>query len=133
MIEMATIPRIQSLNVGLTDIHRWRHQDEVHLPETGFRPTPFLPKPDALDAILRRETLDERLARHVVPNDIDADLLVPATMSATRHALRDRMLRASVMVRGDYGKTLAEAIELLNEEVVMDAEVQEALASLLRG
>jgi len=130
---MATIPRVQNLNVGVTDIHRWRHQDEMHLPETGFRPTPFLPKPEALDAILRRETLDERLARHVVPKDIDADLLVPSTMTSTRTALRDRMRRASASVTGRDAAILAEAAEMLSEELAMDSEIQEALAVLLRG
>ena len=130
---MVMTPRVQGLHVGVTDIHRWRQQDEVHLPETGFRPTPFLPQPQALDAILRRETLDERLARHVVPKDIDAELLVPSTMTATRTALRDRMRRAAIAAPGPQASILAEAAELLSEELVMDSEIQDALAALLRG
>lgn len=99
---MVMTPRVQGLNVGVTDIHRWRQQDEVHLPESRFRPAPFLPQPQALDAILRRETLDERLARHVVPSTVDPDLLAPAAeLLADEVALDDDVQRAlAALLRG---------------------------------
>jgi hypothetical protein len=130
---MVMTPRVHGLNVGVTDIHRWRQQDDVHLPESRFRPAPFLPQPQALDAILRRETLDERLARHVVPTTVDPDLLAPAVMSATRVALRDRMVAAATRARGRQAAVLARAAELLADEVALDDDVQRALAALLRG
>lgn len=132
---MVSTSRIQGLNVGVTEIQRWRQSDEQHLPERTVRTQQFLPRPQALDQILRRETLDERLVGYVVPSDIDAELLQPAVMGATREALRRRMIEARDATdgRGRAGAALAAAASLLDTEVALDFEVREALAALLRG
>lgn len=130
---MVESPRIQGLHVGVTDIGRWRQEDEVHLPERVARPQPFLPQPQALDAILRRETLDERLSKHLVPSTLDPDLMQPPVLSATRQNLRARFLAAAETARGPSRAALAAAAALLETEVALDGEIQEALAVLLRG
>lgn len=130
---MVETSRIQGLHIGVTDIGRWRHEDEVHLPERVSRPQPFLPQPQALDAILRRETLDERLTRHLVPSTLDPDLMQPPVLSATRQSLRARFLEAAAATRGPSRAALTAAAALLEAEVALDTEIQEALAVLLRG
>jgi len=130
---MVTSPRIQGLNVGVTDIGRWRDEDEVHLPERVTRPQPFLPQVQALDAILRRETLDERLARHLVPDTLDPDLMQPAVLSATREGLQARLRHAAALAPPGPRAALGAAAALLSVEVALDREIQEALSVLLRG
>ncbi|WP_163850620.1 hypothetical protein [Pseudooceanicola aestuarii] len=127
------VSRIDKLNVGVAGIQRWRHEDEVHLPEARARGPAYLPLVRPLDEILRRETLDERLARHLLPSEIDADLMQPRVMSDTRQALRARMAQAAAGAEGQRGRALAAAADLLDVEVTLDAEIREALAALLRG
>lgn len=130
---MASTPRIHGLNVGVTDIGRWREQDEVHLPERVSRPQPFLPQPQALDAILRRETLDERLSRHLIPKTLDPDLLQAPVLSAIRQALQERMLAQVPVATASERAALESAAALLAVECELDEAIQEALAVLLRG
>ena len=130
---MASTPRIHGLNVGVTDIGRWREQDEVHLPERVSRPQPFLPQPQALDAILRRETLDERLSRHLIPKTLDPDLLQAPVLSAIRQALQERMLAQVPVATASERAALESAAALLAVECELDETIQEALAVLLRG
>lgn len=125
--------RIQKFNVGVSEIQRWRVQDDVHLPETRVGQQTFLPEPRPLDRILRRETLDERLSGFMVPRDLGTDLLQPAVMGRTRLSLRARMQAAAAMTRAKQSQALSEASALLDEEVELDDEIREALAALLRG
>jgi hypothetical protein len=125
-------PRIQSLRVGVSGIERWRVEDEVHLPERGQQAPLFLPETRPLDAILKRETLEEKLLGHLVPNEIDAELMKPSVMTAARHALRDHFADAASQ-GGPGADALAFAANLMETEVELDAEIQEALAALLRG
>ena len=124
--------RIQSLNVGVAGIQRWRVEDEVHLPERREQAPLFLPETRPLDAILKRETLEEKLLGYLVPSEIDAELMKPAVMTAARHALRDHFQDAAASGR-EGARALAVAGELMETEVELDAEIQQALAALLRG
>ncbi|MGR3483832.1 MAG: hypothetical protein ACU0BF_00665 [Paracoccaceae bacterium] len=128
-------PRVQSrarpLGVGITDVDRWRREDEAHLPPGGPAAPAFVPEPRPLDAVLRRETLDERLSSYLVPADIDPDLLAPAVMAQTREGLRARFARAAEGTAP--GSALPRALALLSDEVTLDHEVRAALAALLRG
>ena len=127
------INRPAPLQVGISDVGRWRKEDEVHLPtETRAHPL-FLPETQALDRILRRETLDERLARDVVPDDITPELMEPRVLSETRKRLAERLFETGVLARGAAKEAILEGADLLDQEVEMDADIQEALALLLRG
>lgn len=124
---MVATSRIAGLNVGVSAIDRMRVEDDVHLPSDS--PTAralFLPQVQALDAILSRPTLEERLAFDVVPDRIVAELMAPEVLGGTRLGLASR-LSAS-----DHPEIRA-AGQLLEHEVTLDEEIQEALAELLRG
>ncbi len=121
------------LNVGVTGVDRWRHSDDVHLPE-GKRPTPFfLPETRPLDSILKRETLDERLARDVVPADLSPELMEPSVLTATRRSLRNRLTEAGQNAQGRAKQDIMAGVALLETEVALDEEIREALAALLKG
>lgn len=126
----ATPPaRVHGLDVGVADIRRWRRSDEVHLPAEGAARSVFLPETPPLEAILRRETLDERLSGHLVPEALDPELLAPAVMAETRRAVAAKVALAACT----GGAALEEAAALLEAEAALDDEVREALAALLRG
>lgn len=106
----------RGLNVGVSDIQRWRRSDEVHLPTEKPSGPLFLPETAPLDAILRRETLDERLKAFLVPDSLDPDLLQPAVLTATRSAIADKVALAA-----DSGAdpVLEEAADLLDRKSVV--------------
>ena len=125
--------RPAGLNVGVTGVDRWRRDDEVHLPE-GKRTTPFfLPETRPLDAILRRETLDERLARDVVPSELNPDLMEPPVLTATRISLRDKLAQAAGNAPGKARQDIMAGVMQLETEVALDEEIREAIAALLKG
>lgn len=125
--------RIASLNVGVTRIDEWRALDEQHLPTGGASLRAFFPEVRPLDAILRRETLDERLAADVVPDELSPELLLPAVLSETRKSLKSRLEAAALRATGKARADILAGAALLEAEVALDAEIQEALAALLRG
>ncbi|MFP7674953.1 hypothetical protein ACG74X_16505 [Marivita sp. S0852] len=121
---------LRDADLGVAGIHRWRVEDEVHLPGGPPSAPGFLPQERPLDAVLRRDTLDERLVSHMVPSQLDADLLSPAVMTRTRETLAGKLALAA-----DIGNsaTLNRAALLLEEELALDEEVRAALAALLKG
>jgi hypothetical protein len=125
--------RIASLNVGVTEINHWRALDDQHLPEGGRAQRAFFPEIRPLDAILRRETLDERLAADVVPDELSPELLLPSMLSQTRKSLKSRLEAAAARATGRARAEILAGAALLEAEVALDAEIQEALAALLRG
>lgn len=125
--------RIASLNVGLTEINQWRALDEQHLPEGGRTLQAFFPEVRPLDAILRRETLDERLAGDVVPDEISPELLLPAVLAETRKSLKRRLEEAAHRATGRARADILAGADLLETEMALDEEIREALAALLRG
>lgn len=125
--------RIASLNVGLTEIREWRALDDQHLPEGGRTRPAFFPEIRPLDAILRRETLDERLAGDVVPDEISPELLLPLVLSETRKSLRKRLEEAAARAHGQARAEILAGAALMETEVALDDEIREALSALLRG
>ncbi|WP_417262998.1 hypothetical protein [Celeribacter sp.] len=124
---MASSTRIAGMHIGVSGIDRLRAEDDVHLPtDSPVARAIFLPQVQALDAILARHTLDERLALDVVPESISADLITPSALSATRLALAEKF------ASGD-GPAMQAAGALLQQEAGLDEEVQKALAELMRG
>lgn len=125
--------RIRPLNTGLTDIARWRESDEVHLPVGRTLGLPFMPELRPLDAILRRETLEERLAGLVLPSRISASLAEPGALRRAREAVAKRFRQAQGRSLSPDAAALAAAEALLERETELDEEVQMALAALLRA
>lgn len=128
-----TSRRVVGLNVGLTGINEWRALDDQHLPPGGRTLPAFFPEIRPLDAILRRETLDERLAGDVVPDEISPELLLPAKLSETRKSLKKRLEEAAFRATGRARAEILAGTALLEAEVALDAEIRDALAALLRG
>ena len=125
--------RIRRLDFGLESISRWRLEDENHLPAEGRAAPQFQPKHFALDRILRRPSLDERLIDFMQPATIASDLLEPGVLSATRHSIRQLLESKAQNALGPARITLAGAATLLGEEVNLDKAVQSALVALLKG
>ncbi|MCL3883321.1 hypothetical protein [Marivita sp. GX14005] len=117
-------------DLGVAGIHRWRVEDEVHLPGGPASAPGFLPQERPLDAVLRRDTLDERLVDHMVPAQIDPELLSPPVMTRTRETLAGKLALAA---DAGGGSTLDHAAMLLQEEVLLDEDVRAALSALLKG
>ncbi len=125
--------RISPLNAGIADIRRWRDSDEVHLPQGQMVRLPFLPEQRPLDAILRRETLEERLAGFIVPDRISAELGEPGAIRRAREAMQARFRAMAQRVSPKTAAIMAAAADLLDQESALDDEVQTALAALLRA
>ncbi|WP_187972879.1 hypothetical protein [Aquibium microcysteis] len=127
-------PRIQALDVGVETIARWRVDDEQHLPKDKKAPPVFLPETRALDEILHRPSLDERLPNLLKPERLDPDLLRPARVSDIRRSLAQRFRDLEQSAAGEVRRTaFAAAATVLEEDIVLDDEVRTALALLLRG
>lgn len=126
--------RIKSLDVGVESIGRWRIDDEQHLPEDR-KPSPvFLPETRALDDILRRPSLDERLPNLLRPDRLDPDLLLPARMSAVRIDVAQRFREMERHAKTMSARNIfASAATVMEDDAALDDEVQSALALLLRG
>jgi hypothetical protein len=125
--------RIAGLHIGLTEINEWRRLDEQHLPEGGRTRPAFFPEVRPLDAILRRETLDERLAGDVVPDEVSPELLLPAVLGQVRKSLKVRLEAAGLLAKGKARADILAGAALLEAEVALDEEIREALSALLRG
>lgn len=127
-------PRIQPLEVGVETIARWRVDDEQHLPKDKKAPPVFLPETRALDEILHRPSLDERLPNLLRPERIDPDLLRPARVSDIRRGLAQRFRDLEQAASSEVRRTVfAAAATVLEEDVALDDEVRSSLALLLRG
>ena len=126
--------RVGSLNTGISDVSRWRHDDEIHLPVTQTGRVPFLPEQRALDAILKRETLEERLSQFVIPNELSPALGEPNAISSARLAAF-AVFQARLDADGGTRRSpvFEAAAKLLQYEDALDQEVQLALAALLRA
>lgn len=125
--------RIRSFDIGLESIGRWQIEDEIHLPAAGPRGLAWLPQPQALDAILRRPTLDERLPQLLQPARIDPALLEPARLSATRLATAATFRQAARRAEGRRGALFAAAADMLLDDAALDDEIRAAIGALLRG
>ena len=93
-----------------------RVDDEFHLPHEAPRQPSYLPHYRALDEILRRPSLDERVPRMLQPQFVDPDLMEPATLTETRLSTRRVLHRAAERLTGKRRKLLELAIEALAED-----------------
>ncbi|MBB3950330.1 hypothetical protein [Aureimonas jatrophae] len=127
--------RIKPLDVGVETVTLWQVDDEVHLPQEARVGPRFLPEYRALDSILNRPSLDERLPELLQPTALDPELLQPATLADTRAATQALMREAAGLPGQppEARAAFAAAAELLSADTAMDAEVRGALAMLLRG
>ena len=126
--------KIRNLDVGVERITNWAVEDEVHLPAEARVAPAFLPQERALDAILQRPSLDERLPGLLAPTSLDPVLLEPAALTDTRLALgryfRDRAVASGF---GEDAEAFAAAAEVLAADQNLDNDVRSALAMLLKG
>ncbi|WP_068310236.1 hypothetical protein [Polycladidibacter hongkongensis] len=125
--------RVASITIGVDEVSTWRMEERVRLPE-GKRLNPvFLPEARALDSILHRPTLAERLPALLLPKFSDTDILQPAELSELRQQMQRVFLTASYRADEEKRKKLKACADLLRNEVILDEELQEALAMLLQG
>lgn len=125
--------RVQNLDVGLADISRWQIEDEQHLPRDGALTQKFLPQVQALDQILRRPSLDERLPNMLEPESVDSDLLAPSVLAEARLGAMQVFQNASKQTKGDARSDLQAVATILEQEVALDHDIRTALAALFRG
>ncbi|WP_062012796.1 hypothetical protein [Aureimonas sp. AU4] len=127
--------RIKPFDVGVESVTLWQHEDEVHLPADGRAAPAFLPEVQALDEIVNRPRLDERLPDLLIPANLDPGLLEPAALSDVRAGLQlffERESQAADLQPEDRD-LFGAAGRLLGDDMTMDTEVRAALAMLLRG
>ena len=125
--------RVQRLDSGLAEISRWQIEDEQHLPRDGALTQKFLPQPQALDQILYRPSLDERLPNMLEPDVVDKDLLDPSTLTEARLGALRVFKDASTDADGDTRAALDGVAQILTQEVKLDHEIRAALAALFKG
>jgi hypothetical protein len=125
--------RVKSLEIGVEKISHWQVQDEVHLPEQRGHQPAFLPLHRALDEILRRPSLDERLPQLLQPALLDAELLEPAILSRTRLELRRLLLERARQEIGLRRRAIETAAAHLDDDAAFDDEIRRSLAALLKG
>jgi hypothetical protein len=124
---------IKPLDVGVERVTRWQADDEIHLPREGSLQPQFLPEARALDEILQRPSLDERLPRLLQPASLTPELLQPHVLAAARQGAIAAFLRRAKQETGERRDALEAAARLVLEESARDEEVRAALAALLRG
>ncbi|RVU12575.1 hypothetical protein [Methylobacterium oryzihabitans] len=125
--------KIGSLDTGLESVTRVRPRDEARLPAEGPLAPAFVPQPAALDAVLRRPSLDERLPDLLQPRALDPGLLQPAALTEARLAAGAAFATAARRATGHRRRILDEASRMLAEDAALDDEVRTALAALLRA
>lgn len=125
--------RVKQFESGLESISRWQIDDEQHLPKLSRLAPKFLPRTQALDEILARPTLEERLPNLLEPELSDPDLLEPSVMTEARNGARDAFRSAASQTEGARREALREAAAILDQEVTFDEEIRQALAELLKG
>jgi hypothetical protein len=125
--------RIRNLDVGVERITHWAVGDDLHLPQEGGRIPAFLPQQPALDEVLRRPSLDERLPDLLQPTNLDPGLLAPSAMTETRAELQQIFAQGAAAHDGETGDLFRSAAGLLGADAFLDRETRAALAMLLRG
>lgn len=125
--------KIRSFEIGVEAVTQVARGEEAHLPREGALAPAFLPQPQALDAILRRPSLDERLPALLQPEALDPTLLDPASLSEARLLAAAGFAEAAEQATGHARRILARAAVELENAVMLNDEVRAALAALLRG
>ncbi len=125
--------RVQNLNVGVDSVSRLRVGEDAPLPQEGTLHPVFMPVPQALDEVLKRPSLDERLPALLQPETLDTELLEPTALSHTREEIRNILTAKADLETGANKEALDYAVAYLNDAVALDDEVRHALAALLKG
>ncbi len=124
---------VPKLDTGLVDISYVQRNDELHLPRDGILTPKFQPEPQALDKILNRPTLDERVSILVRPHSVDGDLLVPFTRSEIRVEALTVFEKESVGADSETRKVLDPVVKFLKKTEEYEFELDEAFAALHKG
>ncbi|WP_378940828.1 hypothetical protein [Mesorhizobium sp. ANAO-SY3R2] len=125
--------RIRNLDIGVERVTRWNLGDDLQLPREGTGLPVFLPQQAALDEVLRRPSLDERLPEVLQPTNLDPGLLDPSVMSQTRTELQQIFAQHAAAHDGETAVLFQSAADLLGVDAFFDRETRAALAMLLRG
>jgi hypothetical protein len=125
--------KVRNLDIGVEAFTRVEPGEDARLPKEGPLAPAFLPQPRALDEVLRRPSLDERLPALLQPRSLDAALLEPAALTAARVSSRALLAEAARRATGHRRRILDQAALFLDEDVALDDEVRTALAALLKG
>ncbi len=108
-------------------------EEHVRLPEGKTLSPVFLPQARQLDEVLNRPSLDERLPSLLEPELSDTEFLKPNVLSELRKNVQHLLLSSSVKVQGREREILKKGADILKNDVLLDEELQAALAALLKG
>ena len=124
---------VLSLDKGIESVSRLRTEDEIHLPSDKKLRQPFLPRHRALDEILHRPSLDERLPVLLQPDSLDPDMLEPWVMTRLRQTVRQRFADLARKASGRRREIFERVVAILHDDEALDEELRTALAALLSG
>jgi hypothetical protein len=124
---------IKGLDRGIESVSRLRIEDETHLPSDKKLRQPFLPRDRALDEILHRPSLDERLPVLLQPAYLDPDMLEPWVMTRLRQTVRQRFADLARKSSGRRREIFERVVAILHDDEALDDELRTALAALLSG
>lgn len=125
--------RVASITIGVDEVSNWKIEDHVQLPEGKKLAPVFLPEVRPLNEILYRPTLDERLPSLLQPNLSQTDILLPSELSELRKEIQCMFAAAAAREQGEKRRVLKDVASLLMGDVILDEDLQSALAMLLQG
>jgi hypothetical protein len=125
--------KLGTFNIGLEEITRHTVDDAVQLPQTEGLAPAFMPQYSALDEILARPNLDQRLMHLMQPLSLDAGLLDPAVLSQTRLDLQEIFGKEANIRIGSERQAFKQAEKTLGKYSRLGKLVEEYVAALLRG
>ncbi|MGI6246723.1 MAG: hypothetical protein ACOYJQ_13265 [Pseudochelatococcus sp.] len=125
--------RVEDLDIGIESISRWRVRDEFHLPQEPVGAPAWKPAYRPLHDVLHRPTLDERLPDLLQPATVAPELMAPAGLADTRLDVRTLLAAHIALSDGPRRAVLEQALDLIDGNLLLDAEVRASLAALYRG
>ena len=125
--------RVASITIGVNEVSDWKVEDQVRLPESKKLAPVFLPEVRPLHDVLHRPTLDERLPSLLLPDLSETDILLPAELSELRRELQRLFAATALREQGERRRVLKDVADLLMGDVLLDEDLQVALAMLLQG
>ncbi|EEA96420.1 Type III secretion system YscX (type_III_YscX) [Pseudovibrio denitrificans] len=125
--------RVASITIGVNEVSNWKVEDQVQLPEGKKLAPVFLPEVRPLHEVLHRPTLDERLPALLLPDLSETDILLPTELSEMRKELQRLFAAAALREQGERKRILKSVADLLMGDVLLDEDLQAALAMLLQG
>ncbi|WP_063299046.1 type III secretion apparatus assembly protein SctX [Pseudovibrio sp. WM33] len=125
--------RVASITIGVNEVSNWKVEDQIQLPEGKKLAPVFLPEVRPLNEVLHRPTLDERLPSLLLPDLSETDILLPTELSEMRKELQRLFAAAALREQGERRRVLKGVADLLMGDVLLDEDLQAALAMLLQG